>query len=269
MKNILIMLFFALPLGVFAQEKKLSPKQQKKAERKEKINQLIKQEEEGALIFNKQNSFTIKLNTDGYGIFFEKGKYKTMTKTNIWWLEVGERKHEKETKSAKGDPAFGFLIGNPFVYGKINNFYSGKLGFGQQRLIGGKGNKNGVATSLVYGGALAIAYLKPYMLDVTDPRNGSTRRIKYKDDPALFLNGTQILGASGFTRGFGFMEYVPGLQVRTSLRFDYGRYTETISAIEVGINAEYYTKEIVQMAQNPNKKFFFNAYMAISFGRRK
>lgn len=268
MKNILIILFFVLPTIGFTQEKKLSPKQQKKAERREKINQLIKQEEEGALIFNKQNSFSIKLNTDGYGILFEKGKYKTITKTNIWWLEISERKHIKETKSAKGDNT-GFLIGNPFVYGKINNFYNGKIGFGQQRLIGGKGNKNGVATSLVYGGGLTMAYLKPYMLDVADPRTSAPRRLKYKDDPALFLNPTQILGASGFTRGFGFTEFVPGFQFRTALKFDYGRYTETISAIEVGINAEYYTKEIVQMAENPNKKFFFNAYLALSFGRRK
>ena len=66
-------MLFVLPVMVSAQEKKISPRQQKKAERREKINQLIKQEEEGALVFNKQSTFSIKLNTDGYGIAFEKG----------------------------------------------------------------------------------------------------------------------------------------------------------------------------------------------------
>ena len=40
---------------------------------------------------------------------------------------------------------FGFAFGNSFIYGKINNFYFLKAGFGQQLLIGGKGNQNGVA----------------------------------------------------------------------------------------------------------------------------
>ncbi len=257
-----------MPAIVSAQEKKISPRQQKKAERREKINQLIKQEEEGALVFNKQSAFSIKLNTDGYGIAYEKGKYKTITKTNLWWVELGEHKHVKEMKFAKGDPQFGFLIGNPYVYGKINNFYNFKLGFGQQRLIGGKGTKNGVATSLIYGGGLSVALMKPYLLDVKDA-TGVTKTIKYQDDSTLFLNQTQIIGAAGFTKGFSNMKYIPGIHVRTSLRFDYGRYNEMISAMEVGINAEYYTKEIEQMAQNPYKKFFFNAYLALTFGRRK
>ena len=261
-------MLFVLPVMVSAQEKKISPRQQKKAERREKINQLIKQEEEGALVFNKQSAFSIKLNTDGYGIAYEKGKYKTITKTNLWWAELGEHKHAKEMKFAKGDPQFGFLIGNPYVYGKINNFYNFKLGFGQQRLIGGKGTKNGVATSLIYGGGLSIALMKPYLLDVQDA-TGVTKTIKYQDDSTLFLNQTQIIGAAGFTKGFNNMKYIPGVHVRTSLRFDYGRYNEMISAMEVGINAEYYTKEIEQMAQNPYKKFFFNAYLALTFGRRK
>jgi hypothetical protein len=267
-KNIFLILFFVLPAIVSAQEKKISPRQQKKAERREKINQLIKQEEEGALVFNKQSAFSIKLNTDGYGIAYEKGKYKTITKTNLWWVELGEHKHVKEMKFAKGDPQFGFLIGNPYVYGKINNFYNFKLGFGQQRLIGGKGTKNGVATSLIYGGGLSVALMKPYLLDVKDA-TGVTKTIKYQDDSTLFLNQTQIIGAAGFTKGFSNMKYIPGIHVRTSLRFDYGRYNEMISAMEVGINAEYYTKEIEQMAQNPYKKFFFNAYLALTFGRRK
>ena len=55
----------------------------KKSEKREKINQLIKQEEEGALIYQKQGAFGFKFNTDGWGMFYERGKYKTITKTNL------------------------------------------------------------------------------------------------------------------------------------------------------------------------------------------
>lgn len=250
-----------------AQEKKLSEKQQKKAERRERINQLIKQEEEGALIYNKQGAFGIKLNTDGWGFFYEHGKYKTITKTNLWWAEFGEHKHNKETKVAKGDNNFGFITSNPFVYGKINNVYNFKVGFGQQRLIGGKGNKNGVATSLIYGGGVSLGLLKPYYLEVQTTTG--IKDIKYYDDTTLFLDHSAIRGASGFGKGFKDMQYVPGAHARVSLRFDYGHYNETISAMEVGINAEFYSKKIKQLVANSPKNLLFNAYVAILFGRRK
>ena len=57
-------------------------KQLKKQERRDKINQLIKQEEEGALIYQKQGAFGFKFNTDAWSMFYEHGKYKTITKTD-------------------------------------------------------------------------------------------------------------------------------------------------------------------------------------------
>ena len=269
MKKILLLAIIVAPLLVIAQEKKVSERQQKKAERREKVNQLIKQEEEGALIFQNQNAFGIKLNTDGYGIFYEKGKYKTLTKTSLWWIELGEHKHTKEQKFAKGDPNFGFIVGNPYVYGKINNFYNFKIGIGEQRVIGGKGNKNGVVTTLIYGGGLTVALLKPYYLDVQDPLNNQTKTIKFEQDSVLFLDPTRILGAAGFGKGFSDMKYIPGVHARTALRFDYGKYNEMLSAIEVGLNAEFYSKKIMQMAKNKERQFFINAYVALTFGRRK
>jgi hypothetical protein len=242
-------------------------KQQKKEERREHINQLIKQEEEGALIFQKQGAFGIKLNTDGYGIFYEHGKFKTINKTRLWWAELGERKNSKEEKLTNTD-AFGFTIGNPFIYGKVNNFYYLKLGLGEQRLIGGKGNKNGVATSLIYGGGLSLALMKPYFLQVPDSSTGGTKDIDYWQDSTTFLNGP-IIGASGFTKGFGNIKYVPGAYIRAALRFDYGRYNEILSAIEVGINAEFYSQKVEQMALNPKHNLFFNAYLALVFGSRR
>ncbi|MCZ2222408.1 MAG: hypothetical protein LC122_02090 [Chitinophagales bacterium] len=269
-KNIIIALFILFPVSVIAQRtKELSPRQQKKKERREKIDKLIQQEESGALIFNKQTAFGIKLSTDGYGVFIEKGKYKTMTKTNLWWIELNEHKNPKEQRFATGDPYWGYTIGYPYIYGKINNFYNFKIGIGQQRLIGGKGNKNGVATSVNYGGGFALALMKPYLLDVSDPLTGQTKTIKYTDDKDLFLDQTRIIGSAGLLKGFGFTKFIPGFHLRTALRFDYGRYNELVSAIEAGVNAEYYTKEIEQMALNKTHKFFFNAYVAIVFGGRK
>ena len=263
MKKLLLLSFFIVPFVFsFAQDK---TREQKKQERNARINQMMKEEEEGALVYNKQNAFGAKLNTDGYGIFYEHGKYKTITNTNLWWIELGERKDPKESRSVTGDGA-GFQIGNPFVFGKINNFYYLKLGFGQQFLIGGKDVKNGVAVSAIYGGGISAGFLKPYYVDGQDS-SGALQQVKYSPETAnIFLS--PISGVS-FTKGFNELSFVPGVHARLALRFDYGHFNDLLSAIETGVNAAYYSKNIDMMYNEPGKKFFFNAYVAIVFGKRK
>ncbi|MBS1642629.1 MAG: hypothetical protein JST94_01800 [Bacteroidetes bacterium] len=266
MKKIFILLIIIVPVTLFSQNEKQT-RQEKIAQRKERINKLIKQEEEGALIYEKQSAFGIKLNTDGYGLFYEHGKYKTIEKTNSWFIELGERKDKKEEKITNGNGFFAF--GNPYIYGKINNFYYLKLGIEQQRLLGGKGNKNGVAVSLIYGGGLSLGMLKPYYLQISSSSLPTTD-IKYDGgNDATFLNQSVIDGSSSPFKGFGEIKYVPGALLKTAIRFDYGRYNELLSAIEVGVNAEYYSDNMPIMAKIEAGKFFFNAYLAFVFGKRK
>jgi hypothetical protein len=246
-------------------------KEQKKQERKERINELAKKYEEGQLVYNKQSAFAFKLNTDGWGAFYEHGKYKDINTTNLWWFELGEHKDHKEEKQAFiFDNGFFAVSGNPFIYGKQNNFYTAKIGIGQQRLIGSKGNKNGVAVSGIYGGGFSAALVKPYYIQIQDPLTSINEDVKYQGaGDTLFLNPAYIIGGSGFGKGFGEIEFTPGFHARAALRFDYGQYNELLSAIEVGINAEYYTKSIPIMVNGNAKKFFFNAYVAIEVGKRK
>lgn len=272
MKRLFILFLSAIVFeGALAQKSKPVNKDEKKAQRKELINQRIKQEEEGALIFNKQNLFGIKLNTDGYGIFIEKSKYKTTQLSNLWWVELGERKHTKEEKiSTQSNILPGLTLGNPFIYGKQNNFYYLKIGFGQQRLIGGKGNKNGIAVAAVYGGGLSIGMLKPYYLEINNTVTGATQKIKYDGtNEAAFLDQSKIIGGGGLFTGLGEIKYVPGAHLRGGLRFDYGRFNEVASAIEVGINAEFYGNKMPIMLRNPEKNLFYGFYAALVFGRRK
>lgn len=268
-KIILVLALVSTSVFAFSQEKK-SSKEQKREERRQRINQLIREEEEGALVYSKQSAFGAKLSTDGYGIFYEHGKYKTIRQTSLWWLELGERKNPKEEKFTLTDQSGFFAVGNPYVFGKINNFYYLKLGVGQQRLIGGKGNKNGVAVTAIYGAGLSGGFLKPYYLTATDSTGGNAGDVKYSSSTdAVYRDPGVILGSAGFTKGLNEMKFTPGAHARFSLRFDYGRYNELLSAIEVGINAEYYAKDMQIMLDVPGKKFFFNSYIAVAFGKRK
>jgi hypothetical protein len=246
-------------------------KEERKQDRRKKIDNLIRQQEEGALVFNKQNVFGLKLNTDGWGLFFEKGYMKSVKITNLFSLEFAEKKHPKETKLSEAVSNGPFIaFSTPYVYGKQNIFYQLKPGFSQQRLIGGKANRNGVAVHAVYGGGISVGLERPYYVTVRNNPNNDTRDIKYSQtDSLLFLQPGNIVQGTGFKYGWKDMKVVPGLHAKFAVRFDYGRFNEMVSAIEIGVNAEVYSREINIMLLNPSERFYFNSYVAILFGKRK
>lgn len=220
-------------------------------------------EEEGDLIFNKHSIFGLKLATDGYGLSFEKGKYISTKKTRILQFELNEKKDRKEHKvTAAGYNGYNF---NTVIVGKLNNFYQFKVSMGEERLIGGKGNKNGVSVSALYTGGLSLGIVKPYIVDVFD-QNGGEFRSSY---PTIFDSAYVEQGASGFTTGWKQATFKPGLNAKVAMRFDYGRLNQTVTAIECGLTTEFYFSKIPQMYAVAPKQFFFNAYLSIMFGRRK
>jgi hypothetical protein len=253
-------------VGVWAQDttvKKASNKQDKKSARRDRINNLLRQEEEGEIVFNKQSVFGIKLTTDGYGMSYEIGKFRSPRRSLLYQIEIAERKHKKEKKlQASIDNQFQI---NSVVFGKTHNFYMLKLGLAQQRIIGGKGNKNGVAVSAIYGGGLTVGFLKPYYVDVEDS-SGFRSRQTY---PEIIDKNYFELGAAGFTVGWNAVKVRPGAYVKAAMRFDYGRLNETVTAIEVGLNAEFYSTKLSQIVYSEEKQYFFNAYVTLLLGRRK
>jgi hypothetical protein len=262
------LLFATFALAIFAQEPKIkkSGKNDKKEVRRQKVNELIRQSEEGVLIYSKQSIFGGQFRTNGYGAFYELGRMKTNRKTNIYRIDVTEIKHPKEQKSSNGD--FNIIFSNPFVYAKKNSFYQVTLGFGQQHILGQKGNKNGVAVSAIYNGGLAIGLLRPYYLEVDDPVAGN-RTIKYSQaDSALFVSNN-IVGGGGLSKGWGEMKIKPGAFLKTALRFDYGRFNEVVSGLEIGLSGEFYASKIPLMVAQKDKQFFIQGYIAVLFGRRK
>jgi len=246
--------------------RRTNTKEDKKEERRQKINAMIKQSEEGVLVYRKQTIFGLQGRSNGYGAFLELGKMKTTRKTAIYRIDFTEIKHQKEEKLSGGG---GLVFGNPFIYGKVNSFYQLTLGFGQQIILGQKGNKNGVAVSAIFNGGLALGLLRPYYIEVQDPASGDNTVIKYsKADSSLFL-GPTIIGGGGFGKGWNEVKMKPGGFLKTAMRFDYGRFNEVVSGIEAGLSVEFYGSKIPIMITQKEKQLFFQGYIAILFGRRK
>jgi hypothetical protein len=242
------------------EKQKVSKKQEKKEARREHINQLMKKEEDGELVFNKQNVFGFKMITDGWGLSYEYGRYKSNKKTLLFQFEFNEKKHQKEKKISLFD-GFGF---SNIVFGKTNNFYQAKLGLAQQLRVGGKANKNGVAVSAIFGGGLSIGLEKPYYVNVVN--NGKEERSTF---PEIIDSAYGINGAAGIFTGWSDVKFNPGAHAKFAMRFDYGRFNESVTAIEAGVMAEFYSQKVSQLAYVEQKQFFFSGYVSILLGKRK
>jgi hypothetical protein len=266
MKPLLILLTaLTFSVSAMAQETNRPVKKSRKEEKRAKVNAQIKAEEEGVIAFKKHYAFGIKLTSDGYGVSFEKGYAKSVKSATLFQLEISERKHQKEEKQTNP-----FAPASPIIYGKINFFYPVKLGVQKQFLLGNKSNKNGVSVTANIGGGISLGLLRAYEIEVD--KAGERTYVRYDSpDSLLFVNSVNDPSASGpnFGRGWNHLKLTPGLYVKPGLRFDYGRFNDLVSAIEVGVAAEFYSKKVPQMLYNKEKQFFFSAYFALLFGKRK
>jgi hypothetical protein len=263
MKKLLIFITtVTLWVSAMAQEPAKSTKKNKKEEKKERINAMARAEEEGLITHKKHFAFGLKLTTDGYGMFFEKGYAKSIQQANLFQLEFAERKHRKEEKQSNP-----YAPTAPIIYGKLNYFYQLKLGMQRQFLLGNKSNKNGVSITTNLGGGLTLAFLRAYEVEVD--KNGDRTYVRYDSpDSLLFVNGPYY-GGPTIGVGWNHLKVIPGLYLKPALRFDYGRFNDVVRAIEVGLNAEFYAKKVPQMLYNKEYQFFFGAYFSLVFGRRK
>ena len=263
MKKLILTFLVVLPALIGSAQKKETTKQSRKAEKREKYAAMAKQDEEGVLSYSRQNTFGIQMRTNGYGIFYEHGRMKTPRFTNMYLVELTEVKHPKEDRVQSTEGAFG----SSFIYGKINNFYQLKLGFGQQYIFGQKGNKNGIAVMGIYQGGLSLGLLRPYYLDVND--NNTKRAVKYESaDSAIFLSNN-ILGSSGLSKGWNELKVRPGAFLKAALRFDFNKYNERVQAVQIGLSVEGYAQKIPQIIDRKPQQIFFQGHIAYVFGGRR
>lgn len=224
-------------------------------------------------------AFGMRLNSDGWSIMGERGfinRYEN--RTSFIWMDFSEKKHPKEDKQLNETYAVIFPdqpAPLPYKYGKINNFYQFKVGYGQKRALTGKLDKKNVVVHWTYAAGISIGFLKPYYLQLSIPQGGNTLTTEYASyydeefrDYFLRNDGISIAGGTFFTRGIGEIDIKPGLSARTGFYFDYTPTEKSFLGIEIGTSVEVYPNTIPIMADTKNTGTFVNLYMDVRFGKR-
>ncbi len=222
-----------------------------------------------------------RLYSNGWGIYSQRGFIRTEdpehVHTNFLWVELSEIRSPNEYRLQ--NQSFSSLNPNepkplPYKYGKINNFYQLKIGYGNQKPISGKPDLKSIQINWVYAAAFSLGMLKPYYLDLLIPEgNGFVRRYdRYSDDTReSFLdlrNQGTIIGGADFTKGISEINMKPGIALRSGFYFDYTFSRKSFVGAEIGLCAEAYSSAIPIMAQNQARSFFLSLYADIRMGKR-
>ena len=223
---------------------------------------------------SKEFSGGLRINSDGYSIFFDKGiveaedsrRSDMFYDIKLWQFEFSEKKNPQETKSTNtGVDPFSGSGKSTYIFGKVNNFYTLKVGYGIRRMIAGKPDPGCVSIHWTNMFGVGLGMLKPYYLNVSTESDP----IKYSDaNSSEFLSKTNIVGYAGFSKGLTELKFVPGLHAKTGLHFDFSNSRKTLLAAEIGIDAEIYTQKIQLMALTKATPYFLNIYGSFQFGKR-
>jgi len=217
---------------------------------------------DGKILLRKELAGHVLIHTSGWGLGFRKAKHISGYRKWFYEGEIVSFKDKKEVKMQNP-----FNNGKSYVFGKLNYVYNLRLGAGFQKEIHGKPYWGGVQIKYLYSIGASVAFLRPYYLYVYKIQ---------KDMPSVLVEQTYndtlsldlIYGRGSLLSGFDKLKVSPGAYGRFALNFEFGKNDKRIIALEAGATFDCYFIPVAIMANNTNKRFFFNLYLALQYGKR-
>jgi len=221
----------------------------------------------------KEMSVGVRLNTDGWSAFTQYGWLETKDKRkvdmfhNVLYLEIelAEKKDAREVKTpSENTNSLGGS--NSYIYGKINNLYTVKIGgVGYRWQLAGKPDVGAVSIHWTNTAGMVAGLLKPYYLNVTT----ESAPIKYSTNTEQeFLTPSVIEGGAGFSKGWNELKVIPGGYLRSALHFDFSTNRKNVLGVEAGGSLEFYSQKMQLMLFQDPKAFYANLFVSFQYGRR-
>ena len=216
------------------------------------------------ILLRHERSFGANIHTQGWGLGYRIGFHATGYKKRMFEFELVSMKHPKEVKTV--NPYIENAKG--FVYGKQYSLAMLRTGYGFQKIVYDKSDKNGLQIRYnAYVGA-SMAFAKPVYLNIMYiDDQGDITIVTERYDPDKH-DIVDIVGKAPFFMGLGESKIYPGIYGKFSLAFEYGDNDKKVRSLETGIVVDSYLNEIPIMAFTDNTNIFVNLYLAYYFGKR-
>ncbi len=217
----------------------------------EQAKSLIRHEQSGYIMFN----------TNGWGLGANYGKMKSIYKKTLYSFEFSEINHPKELKL--NNPIY--PEGRRYVFGKLNEFYAFRLGYGALKTLYFKKDKGGIEVRYLYHTGLSLGVLKPVYFEIIN----SQQQLQTERFNSSMHNYLDIYGRASYFKGMDELSVVPGVYFKTGASFEFGKKDLIINALEGGAAVEFFAKPIDIMATASNRWYFLSLFVAIRYGQIK
>ncbi len=241
-------------------------------------SRVVAEVEQKGIVYYDEWSVGGRLLTNGWEVFGERAKIKSIHKTRIIQFGISEIKNWKETRQPAEFTFLGPFLDSPknFYFGKQNHFFTLRAGYGYRKNIADKAEKNGVRFAITYLGGISLGIVKPYYLNIAYPLQDNSPGQTYvilsqrytEQNHDKFLDWFSIAGASGFKYGLSEIEPLPGIYGKLGLNFDWAGKEEFVKALEAGIMLDLYYKRVPISISDDNRFLFVAAYVSFQFGKR-
>jgi hypothetical protein len=242
-------------------------------------NQNIYDAEGPGFVYDNEWTFNFGLGTPrNLFLGFTRAKLKAYNKSTFYTIFLGDIRHSREQRSnfERIIPSTN-QVSRPFVYGKQNQFYAVRVGFGTRTYLSEKAKQRGVAMGYSWEIGPTLGLLKPYYLEVQtgELNNGTIRDIAYSEDTeALFLDRFRIFGASSWGQGLDELKIIPGVHGRASVHFGFGAYDEMAKSLEVGVQGDFFFRDAPIMVESDltpgvtNSNLRMSLFLQMQLGKR-
>lgn len=210
------------------------------------------------IAYRNEKSAGVSLNTNGWGFDYRYGTYIKAKNTRIFYFNFNVIKDEKEVKQSN----LYFTASNKYVYGKLNNCFDLRFGYGFQNQIFTKKDEGSIEIRISAVAGPALAFLKPIYYKINSFDTAIiVEKFKSSHQPGL------ILGKDTFVKGLSETKINPGAFINFSVGFEHGRKSTQLRSLEVGATVAVYLQKMEILENSQSSHFSFSLYATYRIGK--
>ena len=174
-------------------------------------------------------------------------------------LELVNIKHPNEVRLNSQ------VTGNFFIWAKEIYMYSIRGQYGREVVLFKKAPQQGIQINAQLAGGPSIGLMTPYYIEIA---SGSFRseKVPYK---AGQYNFEEIYGTGNLFQGLFESDITVGVNVKTSLSFEFGAFKSNVSGVEMGFLVDAYVNTIYIVPAAKNNAVFPTAFITFYYGTRR
>ena len=217
------------------------------------------------IFYRNEQTIGFLLNSNGLGGSLRFAKHPGGFSKYLIDLDFNWIQHSKEIKTNSL-----YYDQKSYIYGKLNSFYSLRIGVGKQKEMFSKFDKGGIAIRYFFVAGPVLGIVKPKYYEVSYD-NLYTYVIEDFETYYYNVNNNHangyIVGNASFLEGIDKTKFEAGVFFKFGFSFEYSNKDNMLNAIEAGTTIEAFPKKIPIMKSEESYWLFPAFFLSYRFGK--